>query len=244
MPQNVEEGNSGIVRTVLGPVPTHELGVVLIHEALLSVVPGAEFAPEINMDKSEIFEVLKRKLTDFRRLGGKTIVDRSGMFHGRDVWLYQTLSKSTGVHIVASTGLGPEPMLSGYFTTPQTNPPTPWPAEKFANLFVKEVNEGIAVPRIERSSAAGLVTSIASQSGISEIEVNLFCGSAQAALATGVPVSIQYGSDAEKELDILIGEGIAPNRIIIGGLDRLEAARRKEAFTIAKRGAYVAIDHV
>ena len=92
-----------------------ELGVVLIHETLLSVVPGAEYAPEINMDKSEIFEVLKRKLTEFRRLGGKTIVDRSGMFHGRDVKLYETLSRTTDVHIVASTGLGPEPMLSGYF---------------------------------------------------------------------------------------------------------------------------------
>ncbi len=49
--------------------------------------PGAEYAPEIDMDKSKIFEVLKRKLTEFRRLGGKTIVDASGMFHGRDVEL-------------------------------------------------------------------------------------------------------------------------------------------------------------
>ena len=151
MLDNLQEKNSGVVRTVLGPVPAQELGVVLIHESLLSVVPGAEYAPEINMDKSEIFEVLKRKLTEFRRLGGKTIVDRSGMFHGRDVKLYETLSKTTGVHIVASTGLGPEPMLRGYFTTPQKNPPTPWPAEQFADLFAKEVTEGIVVPRVERS---------------------------------------------------------------------------------------------
>ena len=227
-----------VVRTILGPVPASELGVVLIHETLLSVVPGAEYAPEINMDKSEIFEVLKRKLTEFRRLGGKTIVDRSGMFHGRDVKLYETLSRTTDVHIVASTGLGPEPMLSGYFLTPQKNPPTPWSAEQFADLFAKEVTEGIVVPRVERSGLAGLVTSIASQSGITEKEISLFRGSAQAALSTGVPVSVQYGADAVNDLEILLAEGIAPEHVIIGGLDRLDAVERKDAIAVARRGAY------
>lgn len=244
MQGHIETKSSGVVRTVLGAVSPQELGVVLIHEILLSVMPGAQYAPEINMDKSEIFEILKRQLTEFRRLGGKTIVDHSGMFHGRDVKLYETLSRATGVHIVASTGLGPEPKLSGYFTTPQKQPPTPWPAEQFSGLFTKEVTEGIVVPRVERSSSAGLVASFASQSGITEIETNLFRGSAQTALATGVPVSVQYGADAVNDLEILLSESIAPNRIIIGGLDRLDAAERKEAFAVASRGAYVALDHV
>jgi phosphotriesterase-related protein len=241
---NIEQKESGVVRTVLGPVPAQELGVVLINEVLLSVVPGAEYAPEINMDKSEIFEVLKRQLTEFRRAGGNTIVDRGGMFHGRDVELYRTLSKETGVHIVASTGLGPEPMLSGYFLTPQKQPPVPWPAEQFSSLFTKEVTEGIVIPRVERSSSAGLVTSIATESGTTEIEANLFRGSAQTARETGVAVSVQYGADAVNDLEILLAEGIEPNRIIIGGLDRVDAVERKEAFAVASRGAYVALDHV
>lgn len=244
MLDNLQEKSSGVVLTVLGPVPTDELGIVLIHETLLSVFPGAEYAPEINMDKSEIFEILKRKLTEYRRLGGKTIIDAGGMFHGRDVELYRTLSRTTGVHIIASTGLGPETMLSGYFTTPQKNPPTPWSAEQFSGLFTKEVTEGIVIPRVERSSSAGLVTSIASRSGITKVETGLFRGSAQTALATGVPVSVQYGADAMNDLDILLAEDVAENRIIIGGLDRIDAVRSKEAVAIAKRGAYVAIDHV
>ncbi|AOH54390.1 aryldialkylphosphatase [Peribacillus muralis] len=244
MAENREQKSTGIVRTVLGPVPAQELGVVLIHESLLSVTPGAEYAPEIDMDKSKIFDILQRKLIDFRRNGGRTIVDHSGMFHGRDVKLYETLSKTTGVHIVASTGLGPEGMLSGYFTTPQTHPPTPWPAEQFAGLFIKEVIEGIVVPRVERSGPAGIVTSIATQSGIVEIEENLFRGCAQTALATGVPVSLQYGANALNDLEVALSEGIETHRVIIGGLDRLDAVKRKEAFAIAERGAYVALDHV
>ena len=41
-------------------------------------------------------------------------------------------------------------MLGGYYLTPQTNPPTPWPTQKFAELFGREVNEGMVVPRLER----------------------------------------------------------------------------------------------
>lgn len=233
-----------VVRTVLGPVPVNELGCVLIHETLLSVYPGAELAPDVVMDKSEIFDQLKEKLQTFRRLGGKTIVDRSGMFHGRDPWLYQTLSKTTGVHIVASTGLGPEKMLSGYFTTPQSHPPTPWPADKFAGLFTKEVLEGMTVPRVERAGFPGLVTSIADTEGLTEIERNLFRGCAQTAKATGVPVSVQYGVDAVSDLQVITSEGLAAERVIIGGLDRVEAVAARAAFAIAEAGAYVAIDHV
>ncbi|MER2191725.1 MAG: phosphotriesterase [Solibacillus sp.] len=233
-----------VVRTVLGPVPANDLGRVLIHETLLSVFPGAELAPDVVMDKSKIFDRLKEKLQEFSRLGGKTIVDRSGMFHGRDPWLYQTLSKTTGVHIIASTGLGPEKMLSGYFTTPQSHPPMPWPAEKFAGLFTKEVLEGMVVPRVERAGFPGLVTSIANTNGLTEIEANLFRGCAQTAKETGVPVSVQYGTDAVSDLQVITNEGLSAERVIIGGLDREEAVVARAAFAIAETGAYVAIDHI
>ena len=49
---------SKTINTVLGPVPADELGVVAVHEALLSVVPGAEHAYDITMDRAEIFEIL------------------------------------------------------------------------------------------------------------------------------------------------------------------------------------------
>ena len=94
---------------------------------------------------------LAEKLTAFKRAGGGTVVDITGMFHGRDLTLLETLARATGVHIVASTGMGPEGLLGGYFLTPQSNPPTPWPADKFADLFAKEVTEGMVVPRLERA---------------------------------------------------------------------------------------------
>jgi phosphotriesterase-related protein len=235
---------SNTVNTVLGPVPADRLGVVSVHEALLSVVPGAEHAFDVSIDRAAIFEMLAAKLNDFRRSGGGTIVDSTGMFHGRDVRLYETLSRSTGVHIVASTGMGPEELLGGYFLTPQTNPPTPWAAERFADLFAQELTEGMVVPRVERRGCAGLVTTAANRAGITRTEESLFRGAAQAGAATGVAVSIRYGADALRELEIVLGEGLAPDRVVVGGLDRATAVRAGTPLEVARCGAFVALDHV
>jgi phosphotriesterase-related protein len=232
------------VNTVLGPVPADTLGVVSVHEALLSVVPGAEYAFDITLDRAEIFETLAKKLTDFRHHGGRTVVDSTGMFHGRDLRLYEALSRSTGVHIVASTGMGPEEMLGGYFLTPQTNPPTPWPAAKFAELFTREVTEGMVVPRVERRGAAGLVATTASRAGMTPTDESLFRGAARAALATGVPVSIRFGKDALADLEVVLDEKLPADRVVVGGLDRRDAVSAGAPAKVAERGAYVAIDHV
>jgi phosphotriesterase-related protein len=235
---------SRTVNTVLGPVPADELGVVSVHEALLSVVPGAEHAYDVTMDRAEIFEVLARKLTDFRDHGGRTIVDSTGMFHGRDVRLYEALSRSTGVNIVASTGMGPEELLGGYFLTPQTNPPTPWPAEKFADLFTKEVTEGMVVPRVERRAPAGVVTTTATREGMTPTDESLFRGAARTALGTGVPVSVRFGSEALHDLDVVLDEQLPAERVVVGGLDRRDAAAAGAPLAVAERGAFVAVDHV
>jgi phosphotriesterase-related protein len=232
------------VNTVCGPIPAAELGVISVHESLLSVVPGAEYAYDITIDRAEIFEVLTQKLRAFRDSGGGTLVDSTGMFHGRDVRLYEALSRSTGVHIVASTGMGPEEMLGGYFLTPQTNPPTPWPAEKFADLFTKEITEGMVVPRVERTGPAGIITTAASTAGMTATDESLFRGAARAALATGVPLSIRFGADPVHDLEVLLAAELPAGRVAVGGLDRKDAVAAGAALEVARRGAYVAIDHI
>lgn len=241
---------STTVNTVLGPVPADDLGVVAVHEALLSVLPGAQYAPDISLDRAEIYEALESKVLAFREAGGKTIVDSTGMFHGRDLKLYEALSTATGVNIVATTGLGPEEKLGGYFLTPQTNPPTPWPAEKFEALFAQEVTEGMVVPRIERRAAAGMVATVADRAGMTPTEESLFRGSARAARNTGVAMSIRYGADALHDLDIVLDEQVPADRVLVGDLDRRAATGgpagnpAEVAAAVAARGAFVGIDHV
>jgi phosphotriesterase-related protein len=235
--------SSKVVHTVLGPVPAGELGVVSVHEALLSVLPGAEHAFDITFDRSAIFETLAAKLRDFRACGGGTIVDSTGMFHGRDVRLYEALSRATGVHLVASTGQGPEELLGGYFLTPQTNPPTPWPAERFADLFTKEITEGMAVPRVERRGPAGLVATAVTRGGMTATDESLLRGAARTALATGAALSVRYGADPVGELGVVLDEQLPPGRVVVGGLDRKDAVAAGAPAKVAAMGAHVALDH-
>jgi phosphotriesterase-related protein len=232
------------VHTVLGPLPAEDLGVVSVHESLLSVLPGAAHAYDIPFDRAEIFETLAAKLKDFRAHGGGTLVDSSGMFHGRDLPLYESLSRATGVHLVASTGQGPEELLGGYFLTPQTNPPTPWPADRFADLFAAEVTDGMVVPRVERRAAAGLVATTATRTGMTATDESLFRGAARAAARTGVAVSVRYGADAVHDLDVVLDEKLPADRVVVGGLDRRDAVTAGAPLAVARRGAYVALDHV
>lgn len=230
---------STTVGTILGPVPASELGVIAVHESLLSVVPGAQYAFDITMDRAEIFDVLEAALVAFRGAGGGTIVDRTGMFHGRDLGLYEALSRTTGVHIIASTGMGPEENLGGYFLTPQTNPPTPWPAERFAELFAAEVSEGMVAPRVERRAGAGLVVTALTEPEPTPTDLSLLRGAARAAAATGVPLSFT-AADPAAALDVIAEEGRP--RVVIAGADRRTVAA--DAVALAARGAYVALDHV
>jgi phosphotriesterase-related protein len=232
------------VNTVLGPVAAADLGIVLVGERLLSVFPGAQYAYDLTIDRAEIFETLSEKLTRYRRAGGGTVIDSTGMFHGRDLTLLETLSRSTGVHIVGSTGMGPEAMLGGYFLTPQTNPPAPWPADKFAELFAAEITEGMVVPRLERRGSAGVVATTATTEGMTAVDESLFRGAARAASATGVPVSIRFGADAIHDLEVILDEQLPADRVVVGGLDRRDAAGADSALEVARRGAYAAIDHV
>ena len=239
-----QTAESPTVNTVLGPVPADALGVVSVHEALLSVVPGAEYAFDVTIDRAEIFETLAGKLVDFRGHGGGTIVDSTGMFHGRDVRLYEALSRSTGVHIVASTGLGPEEMLGGYFLTPQTNPPTPVACREVRRPLRQGGHRGHGGPPSGAPGPRGARGHGSRPRGHDGHRGEPVPRRCPAALTTGVPVSIRYGADAMRDLEIVLDEELPADRVVVGGLDRKDAVAAGAPLEVARRGAFVALDHV
>lgn len=230
--------------TVLGPVDARLLGVTLVAESLLYVLPGAQYAFDIRIDRAEVFDVLAAKLNAFKAMGGGTLVDATGMFEGRDLRLYEALSRATGVHIIASTGQGPEAMLGGYYLTPQTNPPTPWPAQKFAELFGREINEGMVVPRLERRSPAGLVATAVTRQGMTPTDGSLVRGAARASAAYGVPLALRCGGDAPAELKLALDDEIGAHRVLMRDMDRRDAVAQGWPQRIVAMGARVALDHV
>jgi len=243
-PPNDRGVNAAVVNTVLGPVDARQLGVTLVSESLLYVLPGAQYAYDIRIDRAEVFDAIAAKLREFKAAGGGAIVDATGMFQGRDLRLYEALSRATGVHIVASTGQGPESMLGGYFLTPQTNPPAPWPAAKFAEMFGREVNEGMVVPRLERRAPAGMVATAVTLGGMTPTDGSLVRGAARAGATYGVPLFIRSGADALAEMQLAIDEVLKPERLVMGGMDRRDAVVKGWPMAVARAGVRLGIAHI
>jgi len=88
------------------------------------------------------------------------------------------------------------------------------------------------------------VVTAADRAGMTPTEESLFRGAARAALSTGVPVSLRYGSDAVRDLEVVLDEKLPAERVVVGDLDRKDALAAGAPLEIAGRGAYVAIDHV
>ena len=93
------------VNTVLGPIPTEELGLVAIHEHIGYGMPGSELDTRWWKTPEERYAETVPKLRAFHEYGGGTFVDATGICNGRDIDYYRSLSAKTGVHIVACTGL-------------------------------------------------------------------------------------------------------------------------------------------
>ena len=140
------------------------------------------------------------------------------MFHGRDVRLYEALSRSTGVHIVASTGMGPEENARRLLPDAADQP-----ADAVAGREVRRPLRPRRSPRAWWSPASSGGAPPASwpppptRAGMTPTDESLFRGAARAALATGVPVSIRYGADAVADLEIVLDEGLPADRVVVGG---------------------------
>lgn len=204
-----------------------------IHEHLLWGLPGWEHHTGVVFDRPSAFEKLKADLLEFKRLGGDTVVDCTGMASGRHVEFAQALSRVTGVRIVCCTGLGAEREIPGYF----------WPdrfrtVAQVAAVYGGEVLQGMSVPYMRRTAArAGLVRAAAGAESVSEVEELLLRAAGMVAARTGVALLTSGAGTARRQLEILQEVGVAPGRVILGDAEEApDAGRDRE---LAGRGAYV-----
>ena len=223
----------------VSPDPT--AGAVLLSESIVAILPGADLVPEIQIDRAAQFQAVRRALEDFRALGGAAIVDLGGLTTGRDAEQLELLERTTGVRIVASTGLGPLWTVGSHFTNNVST--TGMTVERIADIFLGELRDGLLVPPRTRGSArAGVVSATATQGA--EFETRILRAAAQAALATGAPLFLRVGDDPLASLEALEAEGLPADRVLVAALDRSDHLAAGLPATIAARGYTVAFDHV
>ncbi|MFD7340730.1 phosphotriesterase [Streptomyces violascens] len=191
--------------TVLGEVPADRLGVVDAHDHLFirsPLLPGQEL--------EDVGDAAAR-LAGFGALGGGTVVQWTPYGMGRRIAELPTLSRESGVHVVAATGLHQAAHYSGELLDSVR--------DRLAELFVGELTEGIG----DTGVRAGLIKVAGGFHGLDEHATLTMRAAAEAHHRTGAPIAVhlELGTGVLDVLDLLCGElGVPPRSVILGHLNR------------------------
>jgi phosphotriesterase-related protein len=223
------------VETVTGAVAVESLGRTLMHEHLLVGAPGWEFDEPSGLGFRDMVERCVDRIEELKSAGYSSLVDPCPTDMGRDVELMREVSQRTGFNIICATGFyhGELGAATHWRFRMLLDPDT---SRRVADLLIKEITDGIGdaavKPGILKTATGRVVTAY---------EEMMMQATAQASLATGVPITTHTeGIHGDVQLDTLCGAGVDPARIIVGhscGSNDTDYHR-----TLIKRGAFLGFD--
>ena len=224
-----------LVRTVLGDVSATELGVVDAHDHLFlasALLPGQEL---------DDVKAAQDEARGFREQGGGTIVQWTPYGLGRRAERLVEVSRASGVHVVAATGLHQARHYGPGFDLARTNSAGLDPAA----LFTAELTEGLRASDGSEvlPARAGLIKVAGGFHRLDPHARTVMTAAAEAHHATGAPIGVhlEHGSAAAEVLALLCDDLSVPaERVILGHLNRFPDLRlHREA---AERGAFLCFD--
>src|SRR5690606_20506208 len=98
------QAQEGTVMTVLGPIPSSEMGLSLIHEHVLVDFIGAGRIGYHRWESAAVIPVVQPFLKQAQILGVKTLVECTPAYIGRDPELLRELSEANQIHLITNTG--------------------------------------------------------------------------------------------------------------------------------------------
>jgi len=214
-----KSSQSGFIRTVLGDIPPRDLGITHAHEhTFILPGPSAEVNASLLLDDPAKAEA---ELTAFRAAGGRALVDAQPIGPERAPRRQRNLSRRTGVHVIATTGLHracfyPE----NHFRFTDS-------AEVLADRFVTEIVDGMLAyspsgETVPTEIPAGLVKFATEYHVIDALAEKAARGAALAHLRTGAPILThsEYGTCAMQQIALMESCGVDPTSLLISHLDR------------------------
>jgi len=220
------------IHTVTGPVAPTELGTTLIHEHILCDFIGAEKTGPHRWERDEVFEVMLPYLKTLRAAGGRTFVDCSPKYIGRDPLLLKRLAEASGLRIITNTGLYKEPYLPRYALDG-----TP---ESLAADWTREAEDGLDGTGIR----PGFIKIAANEGPLSPIQEKIVRAAALTHRRTGLTIASHTteGKTALQELGVLAQEGVVGSAFIWVHADaEADSGLRREA---GRRGAWIELDGI
>ena len=211
------------VNTVLGPIHAEEMEITAVDECLFWGPEGWELDPKAWFKIDKAFEKGYNELMDFRLQGGRTYIDCGGIGAGRDLDIYVKLAAASAMNLVASTGLRMDDGIPPYFLDKDV--------DYFEKLFTRELTVGMGRTTIK----AGLISVGHPEGGFGDFERSVYIAAARASRATGAAIVTHGIDNAMQHLELILGEGVDPGRIVISGCDEVIDTERDRR--IAATGA-------
>ena len=231
---------ASFVRTVLGDIPSNTLGPTYAHEHL--VIDGGR---PVEMSADFLLadvDRLAEEVSTARAAGLSAAVDMMPADCGRNPAKLAELSRKTGVHLIAATGLHHEKFYSAWHWSTRVA------EDELARLFAADVEDGIdeldyAGPIVRRTTVrAGVVKVGGSRDRLSTRDRPIFRAAARAHLLTGVPIEThcEAGTGALDQIHALTDAGVAADRVALSHVDKvLDRGYHRE---ILATGAVVVYD--
>jgi len=221
------------IQTVRGPIAPADVGTALVHEHVLVDFGGV--ASQARYDPEEVLRVAKPHLDELRQRGGRTLVECTPAYLGRDPALLRRLSEATGLNILTNTGY--------YGAAKDVAIPEHAYAETAAQIagrWTAEARGGIAGTGIR----PGFVKVGVDPGPLSAIDRKLVEAAALCHLDTGLVLAIHTG-DGEAALGILEtlrSKGVSPGAWI--WVHASNVKDRALLTSIADQGAWVELDNL
>lgn len=245
------------VNTVTGKLSRNELGVVSPHEHIFIDISAffeerplrdienpsteevkIEHLGQLNRDpyalkdnlKMTDYETQKKEIIYFRKAGGNTMVDATMTGIGRDPLKLKRISEETGINVIMGTGF--------YVASTHPEELKSMTDEEIADLMCREINEGVDGVK------AGVIGEIGISELFNDMERKALRASAIAHKKTGVGVLVHinpWTENGREATDILIENGVSPNRIAISHID--VENREDYIMYLLEKGVFVEFDN-
>jgi phosphotriesterase-related protein len=225
----------GIIMTVNGPVSYREMGVSLIHEHILVDFIGADSLTDQRWDRSKVIGRSLPFLKQIKNLGGRTLVECTPEYLGRDPLLLKALSDSSGLNIITNTGY--YGAMNNKYIPKHAFTET---ADQIAARWIKEWENGIDNTGIK----PGFIKIGVDGGKLSELHKKLVVAAGLTHLKTGLTIVSHTGPavPALEELEILKKEGVAPEAFIwVHAQKESDISNHVRA---ARMGAYISLDGI
>ncbi len=219
------------VQTINGPLDVNELGLTLIHEHFFSSDEAVSIQWPHVRDRDHEYQLALESAQAIQSHGVKTVVEPTAMLLGRDIPALQRLAQDTKLQLVVCTGVYTYDHLPQFLLNR---------SEDFiASLFVHDIQTGIQGTDVK----AAFIKCAADEPGVNERIEKIHRAAARASLQTGAPImahSRPASNTGPRQVDILLEEGVAPEKIQIahtGDTDDLGYIQQ-----LLDKGVYIGLD--